>query len=465
MVISPRHIENYLLKNQNMKRFIKSIVLLIILFFLINCDNSNDLLNKYIQNGPIVYAAKIDSMRMQSGIYRARVNIYPAIDANRSHCILSWNITSGVRDSVRIDYTGDNYDPELGCYYTLIDFSSNQIQGNLLIEAQNIDIFGNRSLISDEGVYIYGSIYISTLTNASISFSSDFEEAYFENKIGAFGNFFSYELEDGSFTEEVFTTENSFLLTDAKYGGTVRVRTRYLLGANSIDTLTINDFSETLIPKERLIDREKIVALDVFNWMAQGANRNYETYGVDPITGIQNDGNTHNATTMSPQSLFNGNTTTNAFYGYKFIKTSGEIVQSFFLTFDLNHDLKLTRFKMFPRTANTYQYGNASVKRFRIWGTNDANSERYVKFPGDWTLIGEYESPDPVDLANLTAEERDYFLTRNEFRIMEDNVNPIANPHQSFRYMRLELVESYNPGALFYVINEIQLRGEIDNIY
>lgn len=448
-----------------MKYIIKSIVILFMLFSFMNCDNSNDLLNEYIKDGPIIYAAKVDSMTMQSGLYRVRVNIYPAIDANRSHCMLSWNIISGVKDSVRIDYIEDNYSTELGCYYTLIDFTSNKIQGNLLIEAQNIDVFGNRSLISDIGVYIYGSIYVSTLNNASVSFSPDYDEVYFENKIGAIGNYFSYELEDGSFIDEVFLTESSYSIADAKYGGTVRVKTKYLLGSNSLDTLTIDKFSETKIPKERLIDREKIVALNVFNWMAQGANRNYETYGVDPITGIQNDGNSHNATNMSPQSLFNGNTTTNAFYGYKFIKTSGEIVQPFFLTFDLNHDLKLTRFKMFPRTANTYQYGNASVKRFRIWGTNDANSERYVKFPGDWTLIGEYESPDPVDLANLTAEERDYFLTRNEFSIMDDNINPIANPHQSFRYMRLELVESYNPSALFYVINEIQLRGEIDNIY
>lgn len=448
-----------------MKYLIKSTILLFILFSLINCDDANELLNEHIKDGPIPYAAKVDSMRMQPGIYRVRVNIYPAIDVNRSHCILSWNVTSGVKDSVIVDYSEKNYDPELKCYYTLIDFSKDQIQGNLLIEAQNIDAFGNRSLISDGGVYIYGSIYTSTLTNASVSFSSDYEVVQFENKIGALGNFFSYELEDGNFTEEVFLTESTYPIIDAKYGGFVRVRTRYLLGDNSLDTLTIENFSETPIPKERLIDREKIVALDVFNWMAQSSNRNWETYGVDPVTGIQNDGNSHNGTTMAPQSLFNGNTTTNAFYGYKFIKTSGEIVQSFFLTFDLNHDLKLTKLKMFPRTAATYQYGNASVKRFRIWGTDDSNSERYTKFPGNWTLIGEYVSPDPVDPINLTAEEKDYFLTRNEFRMAEDNIDPSANPDQSFRYMRLEFVESYNPTTLFYVINEIQLKGEIDKFY
>ena len=65
----------------------------------------------------------------------------------------------------------------------------------------------------------------------------------------------------------------------------------------------------------------------------------------------------------------------------------------------------------------------------------------------------------------ITAEEKEYFLTRNEFRIVEDNVEANANPHKIFRYMRLELVESYDPNAVFYVINEIQLRGEIDVLY
>jgi hypothetical protein len=430
-----------------------------------NCNNSNDLLNEYIKDGPIIYAAKVDSMVMQSGFHRLRVNVYPAEDVNRSHCIISWNVTSGIKDSVRMDYTEENYDMELGCYYTVIDVSSDEIQGNLLIESQNVDAFGNRSLINTEGAFIYGPVFLSTLTNSLVTFSSNFDEIFFENKIGSIGNYFCYELENGRFSEEVFVSESSYPLVNAKYGGIIRVKTKYHLNYDDIDTLSVMEYSETTIPKERLIDREKILALDVFNWMAQGANRNYEQYGVDPVTGIQNDGNSHNATTMSPQSLFNGNTTTNAFYGYKFIKSSGEIVHSFFLTFDLNHDLKLTKFKIFPRTANTYQYGNASVKRFRIWGTDDANNERYTKFPGKWTLIGEYVSPNPVDPNNLTAEEKEYFLTRNEFRIVEDNVEANANPHKIFRYMRLELVESYDPNAVFYVINEIQLRGEIDVLY
>lgn len=465
MEIFQIHTKNLKLQSNNMKLLARSIFIILVPFLFMKCDKANELLDDLTKDGPINYAGKVDSIQTQSGIYRVKVNIFPSVDVNRSHCILSWNITSGTKDSIRLDYTEENYDSELGCYYVIIDFTEDQIQGNLLIEAQNVDKLGNRSLITDIGVYIYGSIYISTLTNASVSFSSDYKEVILENKIGALGNYLSYELDDGTFTDEVFLTTNTYSIADAKYGGTVRVRTSYLLGSNSIDTLTMEEYTETQIPKERWIDFEKIEHLNVFNWQGENTNLNFETYGIDPVTGIQNDGNTYNTTNFAPATLFNGNTTTNAFYGFKFEKESGELVQSFFMTFDINHDIKLTRFKMYPRTANTYQYGNASVKRFRIWGTDDQNKTRYEEFPGNWTLIGEYVGPEPNDPNNLTEEEKDYFLNHNEFDIINDNVNSDANPEKIFRYMRIELIESYDPNAIFYVINEIELKGEIEKFH
>src|SRR5690625_3246694 len=410
------------------------------ILLLTNCEKPDNYLSDQLKYGPIDYAGKVDSIILQPGIYRVRVNIYPTSDANKSHCILSWNITNEIKDSSIVAYIEENYDYNKECYYTILDFYEDEIQGNLLNSATNID----------NSVYIYGTTYLSTLTNASVSFSPDYKEVILENKIDALGNYLSYELEDGTFTDEVFLTTNTYSIADAKYGGIVRVRTSYLLGSNSIDTLTMEEYTETLIPKERWIDFQKIEHLNVFNWQGESSNLNFEVHGTDPVTGIQNDGNTYNTTNFAPATLFNGNTTTNAFYGFKFEKESGELVQSCFMTFDINHDIKLTKFKMYPRTANTYQYGNASVKRFKIWGTNDLNNTRFTEFPGNCTLIGEYVGPEPNDPNNLTEEEREYFLNHNEFDIINDNVNSDADPGKTFRYMRIELLESYDPNALFY---------------
>ncbi len=217
----------------------------ILALFLVSCDNANDLLDQYIKDGPIVYAGKISESNTQSGYYRLRVNIYPAEDVNRSYCILKWNVTSGIRDSVRMDYVDGNYDKDLKCYFTIIDLP--KIEGNLLLESQNVDVFGNRSLKDSEGAFIYGSTYVSTLLNSQVSFSAKVDEVIFENRIGSVGNLLSYEQNDGQFTEEVLVTSR-YPLTNAKKGGIVRSKTKYLLAATDIDTLVTTEYLETLIP-------------------------------------------------------------------------------------------------------------------------------------------------------------------------------------------------------------------------
>lgn len=219
------------------------------LLFLIGCDNANDLLNQYIKDGPIIYAAKINELNTQSGYYRFRVNIYPAEDVNRSYCILSWNTTAGSIDSIRVDYQDDNYDSDLGCYYTIVNLSpDDDIQGNLEIRGQNVDLFGNRSLIVSSSAYIYGQNYVSTLINAQVSFSSDRKNIIFEPRVGAVGNLLSYEKSSGGFTEESFVSESSCPLTDAKPGGIVRTKTRYLISDMDIDTLEVVEYLESTIP-------------------------------------------------------------------------------------------------------------------------------------------------------------------------------------------------------------------------
>ncbi len=231
-----------------MNRYIIQAILLSTLLFA-SCDNANDLLNQYIKDGPIIYAGKIDEMTTQSGYYRVRANIFPAEDVNRSHCVLSWNITEGVKDSVTLEYSPANFDKEMGCYYTFIrTISSDSIEGNLEISAQNVDTFGNRSLITTASAYIYGTSYISSLINAQVTISPTRNKISFEPRIGAVGNLLSFEQIDGGFTEEVFVTEESYPLTNAKPGGIVRTKTRYLINKNDIDMLNVTEYLETRMP-------------------------------------------------------------------------------------------------------------------------------------------------------------------------------------------------------------------------
>lgn len=211
----------------------------------VSCDDANELLNQHLKNGPIVYAGKVNELNIQSGYYRVRINLFPAADINRSYCMLSWNVGNGNKDSLKVEYVTANYDRDLGCYFAIVAVP--EIEGNLLIEAQNVDNFGNRSLISNVSAFIYGDTYVSTLQNSAVRFSAGAAEVIFENRVGSVGNLISYEQLNGQFTEEVVAFDRHPLV-GAKPGGIVRTKTRYLMGETDIDTLVTATYLETVIP-------------------------------------------------------------------------------------------------------------------------------------------------------------------------------------------------------------------------
>lgn len=223
--------------------------------------------------------------------------------------------------------------------------------------------------------------------------------------------------------------------------------------------------------KEDVIDYNRVQAVAYFNPTYGTTSKDFAEFGIDPITGIQNDATTHSAT-FAPKTMFNGVTSANDFLARKFYHqppgtSSSErtYINDVYVTFDLRQDLRLSRVIVYPRPSSSYLYSRSSVKRFRIWGTDDANATRWSKFPEGWTLIGEYVGRDPANSASITQEETDYFYNQQEYTIAEDNVNLEATPTAAFRYMRLQLMESYTPTENFYTINEFKLFGEIINTY
>lgn len=223
---------------------------IVLVFFLnallMGCDDASELLNQHLKDGPIVYAGKIKELTAQSGYYRVRLNLFPTADANRSHCILSWNVGGAARDSLRVDYKPANYDEKTKNYYAIVNLPT--IQGSLQITAQNVDTYGNRSLPEVINANIYGTDYVSALVNSPVRISPKVDKVTFEERVGAVGNIITYEKMDGSFTQEVFVTEMSYPLVDAKRGGVIRTKTRFLINDTDIDTLDVTSFLETTIP-------------------------------------------------------------------------------------------------------------------------------------------------------------------------------------------------------------------------
>lgn len=237
---------------------------------------------------------------------------------------------------------------------------------------------------------------------------------------------------------------------------------------NRTDTLQV---SLTPLKEERL-NYENVVALTTFNPRYNAGNQDYDQYAIDPVTGIQNDATYHNSSSFGPKTMFDGQKTAQQAYFYKFIKNyndpdpvNHEMIHTVYSTFDLKCDIKISRFLLFQRTNYTYHYNRSSPKRFRLWGTDDSNPNWTTNFPETWTLIGEYVGEEPGDRNNLTPEEVERFMENNEFLAEEDNVNPDANPTKSFRYLRIEWLETYNKSEPYFTLNELEMYGDISNTY
>lgn len=224
---------------------IVSILIAACTFLLIGCDNADDLLNQYIKDGPIVYAGKITDLNIKSGNQRLGIYIYPAEDVNKAYCMLSWNAASGKKDSVKIEYIPANYRSETKNYYSVINMPA--IEGNILIEAWNIDVFGNKSLLTSKGGFVYGENYIKTLLPSLAKFSTGNKTVEFDNKIGVVDNLVSYQQTGGQFTTEVNVVKTLSLVNPLK-GGKVRSKSRYLINSNDLDTLVTANYLETVIP-------------------------------------------------------------------------------------------------------------------------------------------------------------------------------------------------------------------------
>ncbi|TKG91136.1 DUF4959 domain-containing protein [Puteibacter caeruleilacunae] len=221
--------------------------------------------------------------------------------------------------------------------------------------------------------------------------------------------------------------------------------------------------------REDPIEYQHINALNVFQFQyASGQSKDYASEGIIPETGIQKDGLFYSGA-HGPKTLFDNKLGGNQFHCTKFTEnmndgddSTTQPVQTAYATYDLNVDTRLSRMKIYWRSY--FLYAGTSVKHFRFWGTNDENADRFSKFPETWTLIGEYIAPEAIDRNNLTADEKEA-ATGMEFSIEDDNINPDAQPKTNFRYLRIEMLDSYDNTRMQYTWNEIYLWGQIENKY
>lgn len=120
-----------------------------------SCSKMNDLTDEYLNEGEIVYAAKVDSVGILSGENRMQLDL--VIKAQRIDKVrIYWN---NYIDSIDVVIGGGT-----GIFPVKLD---NMPEGGYLFQVVSFDKFGNRSLQLEATGSSYGEDYKRTLSNRS----------------------------------------------------------------------------------------------------------------------------------------------------------------------------------------------------------------------------------------------------------------------------------------------------------
>ena len=118
-----------------------------------SCTKMNDLTDRYLDEGEIAYAAKVDSVGVQAGENRIQLNLH--IKAQRIDNVrIYWN---NYVDSVDVEIGG-----RTGVFPVMLD---DMPESGYLFQLVSFDKFGNRSLEYEATGSSYGENYKNGLSN------------------------------------------------------------------------------------------------------------------------------------------------------------------------------------------------------------------------------------------------------------------------------------------------------------
>ncbi len=132
------------------------ICIVLLAFFMQSCSKMNDLHQKYLDEGEIIYAAKVDSVAPGAG--KGRIQFEMFIRAQRIEIVrIFWN-----------DYT-DSIDVQVGNQTGVMKvLIENMAEKSYIFQFVSIDKFGHRSLPFEVTGSVYGDKFQSSLSNRDI---------------------------------------------------------------------------------------------------------------------------------------------------------------------------------------------------------------------------------------------------------------------------------------------------------
>ena len=132
-------------------------ILITAAFFILSCDDMNDLHEGYLAEGEIIYAAQVDSVSIHTGYYRAELELL--INSQRIEKVrIFWNDYA--------DSSDISIGSQTGVFFHLLD---DMDERDYIFHCVSLDKYDNPSLPFELTGTVYGENYKTQLSNRRVS--------------------------------------------------------------------------------------------------------------------------------------------------------------------------------------------------------------------------------------------------------------------------------------------------------
>jgi hypothetical protein len=420
----------------NKKSVLGYMLVCLLLAYLAGCDDNNSLHQQYIDQGETFYTGKCDSVKVFAGNERVKFTWLINSDPRINKTLIYWN--EG-KDSVEIPVTRTQKG------YIQMETIQQMKEGTYNFIFVTMDANGHSSMNVEKSIQIYGSKYISALSNRGLSFhlsgsnltidwvpvESELEQ-YTTVTYTDYSNPANPEIKSLIVANDVELT----LIPNVKAGDIFSVVTTFLPenGMDSVDALPI----EYTIMKEPWHFFEK--SLDKTKFLE---------------VALPGDNNSTNGNRPLPLIWDNNKST---FWHTEYDKSPFDFFPMYF-TIDLGVTAKVSRFKIWNR-INQYYIGMA-LKTFEVWGAKAYKPDMLESYwtgndwKNDWEKLGDFELKRPSgetdDIKTPTGIDLEVSESGHEY--------VFPNDAQNMRYLRF-VVKTVWGTTKGMVMAEIEIFGD-----
>lgn len=388
------------------------------------CSDQFETIQKYLDEGEAIYAAKMDSLKIRAGDNRVEIVGLFMYGMDTEKCLIKW-FPDG--DSLIIPVQRINQ------VETFRVFIEDMPEGTYDFEITTFDRMGNRSIVQRKSAKTYGNNYRSVLRARQVQLieldGKKLKVTLSPEIIESINSEIIYENASGEYVKQSIPYGTTVMsISDWKSFGKYHISTHYIPELNAVDTFTVSS-EEKLFPEK--VKSIAMVAKSSFRELLMPGDLALSSWGA------------------ALSKAWDGILTNNNF---AHSDNTHPVAFPAWFTFNMGKLAVLNRFEINHLVRTDLNYNAGNMKKWEIWGRADLPTDGSWN---GWTKLMECNSykPSGKPLGENTAADIEYIQNGEKFQF------PAGLP--PVQYIRIKALETWS-GSGYIHFSELSFFEEVE---